>query len=176
MTAAHVGGQLGERRSVDFGGRSVPGKWVKVGAFEQTDISILELDDVVLPNGFRSLRPLRLCDKPVRVGQSVLVVSPGNVSPARMLHVVYNGTVQNVSKYSLLVGDPETTGNSGSGVFDANERCLLGIVSAKITAHFQFVRNGETSTESKVIGKYFVPASEIRTFLNSLPTLQKLLR
>ena len=85
ITASHVGGKLGEKRSVGLGGQSISGKWVKVGVFEDTDISIMELDDVVLPNGIRSLQPIRLCSKPSKVDQPVLVVAPGNVSPARIV-------------------------------------------------------------------------------------------
>jgi hypothetical protein len=32
-----------------------------------------------------------------------------------------------------VISDVATTGNSGSGVFDAGQKCLLGIMSRKIT-------------------------------------------
>jgi hypothetical protein len=35
-------------------------------------------------------------------------------------------------KFSTLISDVATTGNSGSGVFDAGNKCLLGIMSRKI--------------------------------------------
>jgi hypothetical protein len=37
------------------------------------------------------------------------------------------------SKFSTLIDDVATTGNSGSGAFDPNRKCLLGIVSWKFT-------------------------------------------
>ena len=41
----------------------------------------------------------------------------------------------NVQKrFSTVISDVATTGNSGSGVFDAGQKCLLGIMSRKITA------------------------------------------
>ena len=61
------------------------------------------------------------------------------------------------AKFSTLIGDVATTGNSGSGVFDLAHRCLLGIISGKFTSH---------ATEGdKEIAKYFVPAAAIRDFM-----------
>jgi len=61
------------------------------------------------------------------------------------------------NKFSTLIGDVATTGNSGSGVFDPNRKCLLGIMSQKITSHMP---EGD-----KDIAKYFVPAAAIRDFI-----------
>ena len=57
------------------------------------------------------------------------------------------------TKFRTLIGDVASTGNSGSGVFDPNRKCLLGIMSRK------FMVGG------KYVAKYFVPASEIREFI-----------
>jgi hypothetical protein len=64
-------------------------------------------------------------------------------------------------RFSTVISDVATTGNSGSGVFDAGQKCLLGIMSRKI-----FVRADEKS-EPKDIAKYFVPASTIRAFIQT---------
>src|SRR5262249_37697262 len=68
----------------------------------------------------------------------------------------------NPSSISTVISDVATTGNSGSGVFDAGQKCLLGIMSRKI-----FVRpgSGDKESEQKDIAKYFVPASTIRAFI-----------
>jgi hypothetical protein len=58
-----------------------------------------------------------------------------------------------------LISDVATTGNSGAGVFDAGSRCLLGIISRKISVRLNGV------DEQKDIAKYFVPASAIRAFI-----------
>jgi hypothetical protein len=58
-----------------------------------------------------------------------------------------------------VISDVATTGNSGSGVFDAGQKCLLGIISRKISAR----ADGES--EPKDIAKYFVPASTIAKFI-----------
>jgi len=58
-----------------------------------------------------------------------------------------------------VISDVATTGNSGSGVFDAGQKCLLGIMSRKI-----FTR-ADAESEPKDIAKYFVPASTIGKFI-----------
>ena len=57
------------------------------------------------------------------------------------------------TKFTTLIADVATTGNSGSGVFDPNRRCLHGIMSQKIMAG------------GKDVAKYFVPAADIRKFM-----------
>jgi hypothetical protein len=174
ITASHVGGKLGEKRSVGLGGQSISGKWIKVGTFEDTDVSIMELDDVILPNGIRQLRPIRLCSKPLKANQPVLVVAPGNVAPARIVSPdeMFKGDPRQ-RKFSSLISDPETTGNSGSGVFDATQRCLLGIISRNISINYTDLKGDKIS---KRIGKYFVPAAEIRAFSKPISLLNEFFR
>jgi hypothetical protein len=59
------------------------------------------------------------------------------------------------TKFTTLIADVATTGNSGSGVFDPNRRCLHGIMSQKIMAG------------GKDVAKYFVPAADIRKFIQA---------
>jgi hypothetical protein len=61
------------------------------------------------------------------------------------------------TKFSTLIRDVATTGNSGSGIFDPNRKCLLGIISAKLISH--------TTEGDKDIAKYFVPTVAIRDFM-----------
>jgi len=174
ITAAHVGGHLGERRNVTLAGQSIGGKWIKVGTFEETDISIMELDDVLLPDGLRALRPLNLCANLARPDEAVLVVAPGTVAPARVAEPAKLAHQDDplFQRFSTVIDNPETTGNSGSGVFDAGRKCLLGIVSRKLSATFLISRDGEQSRETHLLGKYFVPASEIRQFVRTIPALK----
>ena len=62
-----------------------------------------------------------------------------------------------------VIRDVATTGNSGSGVFDANKKCLLGIMSRKISQQWTRKDNGKKETVD--IAKYFVPASVIASFI-----------
>jgi hypothetical protein len=48
-------------------------------------------------------------------------------------------------------------------VFDAGQKCLLGIMSRKI-----YVRSADAESDQKDIAKYFVPASTIRALPVSL--------
>src|SRR5439155_25441979 len=68
-----------------------------------------------------------------------------------------------VRKFSTAIADVARTGNSGSGVFDAQRRCLLGIMSRKISQSRTRPDTGNSETHD--IAKYFVPASEIAGFL-----------
>ena len=61
-----------------------------------------------------------------------------------------------------MIGDVATTGNSGSGVFDAGRKWLLGIISQKISVR---ANSADPASEEKNIAKYFVPASTIRAFI-----------
>ena len=61
------------------------------------------------------------------------------------------------TRFSTLIRDVATTGDSGSGVFDPNRKCLLGIISGKLAFH--------TTEGEKDIAKYFAPAAAIRDFM-----------
>jgi hypothetical protein len=73
-------------------------------------------------------------------------------------HVAVVAAAEYQKRFSTVISDVATTGNSGSGVFDAGQKCLLGIVSLKI---YQTPRSGAPENEHKDIAKYFVPASII---------------
>jgi len=62
-------------------------------------------------------------------------------------------------RFSTVIADVASTGNSGSGVFDAAQRCLLGIMSRKLQVR------PSANEEPKDIAKYFVPAQAIRNFI-----------
>jgi hypothetical protein len=66
-------------------------------------------------------------------------------------------------RFNTVISDVARTGNSGSGVFDAQKKCLLGIMSRKITQIR--TRKDTGSKESYDIAKYFVPASRIADFM-----------
>jgi hypothetical protein len=68
-----------------------------------------------------------------------------------------------VRKFNTVIGDVAKTGNSGSGVFDLHRRCLLGIMSRKISQTRKDAITGKTETRD--IAKYFVPASIIADFI-----------
>jgi hypothetical protein len=68
----------------------------------------------------------------------------------------------NARKFNTVISDVAQTGNSGSGVFDAEKKCLLGIMSRKIS-EYRTLSTGKR--ELYDIAKYFVPASVIAQFI-----------
>jgi hypothetical protein len=66
-------------------------------------------------------------------------------------------------KFNTVISDVAQTGNSGSGVFDAEKKCLLGIMSRKISDYRTDRSTGKR--ELYDIAKYFVPASVIGQFI-----------
>ncbi len=69
-------------------------------------------------------------------------------------------------RFPTAIADVATTGNSGSGVFDAANLCLLGIISRKISVVQRTTRLGAPVAETtRDIAKYFVPASVIKAFI-----------
>jgi hypothetical protein len=62
-------------------------------------------------------------------------------------------------RFSTVISDMATTGNSGSGVFDAASKCLLGIMSRKIMV------KRDANSEYTDLAKYFVPAETIVAFM-----------
>jgi len=110
------------------------------------------------------MRRVTLCKEPPDIGANVVVVSPEKTERSRIISPQaiaphYRG------HFGTLISEPH---GSGSGVFDADKKCLLGIMSAAVTrnsfpgaavAPFSF----QTTWDGRV--GYFVPASTIADFL-----------
>jgi hypothetical protein len=113
----------------------LPAKVLKQRSLEDVDLSLLLVDQKKLPP---------------------IVVDAGHVSWSHIVSPqVLLFTLRN--KFPSLIGDVATTGNSGSGVFAPNRKCLVGIMSRKFTSQMP---EGDRDT-----AKYFVPAAAIREFL-----------
>ena len=161
ITAAHVAGRAWMTRpKVVIEGQEYPTGVIKEGSFEGTDLTLLSIDENLLPIRLR-LRKSTLCKDPPWPGEQVVSVIPGRtvrstvLSPERLPI----GT----RRFNTVIADVAQTGNSGSGVFDAQTRCLLGIMSRKISQSRNRADTGKSETYD--IAKYFVPASEIASFL-----------
>ena len=160
ITAAHVVGHAWwTRPKVSIGGQEYPSRVVKEGSFEGTDLTLLSVEENLLPVRL-ALRRNKLCTAPPWPGESVVTVVPEGTARSRVL--APEKLPIDVRKFSTVIADVAQTGNSGSGVFDANRRCLLGIMSRKISQTKKWA-NGKTVTYD--IAKYFVPASTIREFV-----------
>jgi Trypsin-like peptidase domain len=133
----------------------LPAKVLKQGSSEDVDLSLLLVDEEKLLTSIRLPR-MQLCEAPPWPGDPVIVVDARHATKSHIVSPrVLPFTLR--TKFSALIGDVATTGDSGSGVFDPNRKCLLGIISTKFTSH--------TTESDKDVAKYFVPAVAIRDFM-----------
>lgn len=163
LTAAHVAGRTWfTRPKVTIAGKEYPTRVVKEGQLEATDLTLLAVDENLLPMRLR-LRHIHLCDAPPRPGQDVVTVVPEAVVRSRV--IAPERLPAGAGRFTTAIVDVGKTGNSGSGVFDLKQRCLLGIMSRKIS---QKRTNLVTRKEETYdVAKYFVPAAEIAAFVPS---------
>jgi hypothetical protein len=161
ITAAHVAGRAWMTRpKVVIAGQEYPTRVIKEGSFEGTDLTLMSIEESLLPMRLR-LRRNALCKEPPWPGQQVVTVVPEGVVRS---HIIAPQQLPlGARRFSTVIADVARTGNSGSGVFDAQHRCLLGIMSRKISQ--SRTRPDTGKTEARDIAKYFVPASEIAAFL-----------
>jgi len=157
ITAAHVVGLTRQTKpSVRIAGMDLPAHAIKEGSFERVDLTLLSIDERKLPI-YLQMRRMPLCENQPWPGEPVVVAIPeGTARSHVMLPALLPANVQ--KRFSTVIRDVATTGNSGSGVFDAGQKCLLGIMSRKITSK-------APESEERDIAKYFVPASAIRAFI-----------
>jgi hypothetical protein len=157
ITAAHVVGLTRQTKpSVRIAGMDLPAHAIKESNFEREDLTLLSIDEQKLPI-YLQMRRMPLCENQPWPGEPVIVAIPESTARSYvMLPALLPANVQ--KKFSTVIRDVATTGNSGSGVFDAGQKCLLGIMSRKITVR-------PNTPDEKDIAKYFVPASTIRAFI-----------
>ncbi len=161
ITAAHVVGSAADTNpSVRIAGMDLPAKAIKEGSVEGVDLTLLSIDEHKLPI-YLQMRRMPLCEKPPWAGEPVIVAVPEGTARSRIMSPqLLPPDVR--TKFPTVISDVATTGNSGSGVFDAGTKCLLGIMSRKISAR---PTSADEESEQKDIAKYFVPASVIRAFI-----------
>src|SRR6266545_491828 len=131
ITAAHVVGSAAHTNpSVRIAGMDLPAKAIKEGSVEGVDLTLLSIDTQKLPI-YLQMRRMPLCEKPPGAGEPVIVAIPEGTARSRIMSPQL--LPRDVRwKFSTVISDVATTGNSGSGVFDAGRKCLLGIMSRKI--------------------------------------------
>jgi Trypsin-like peptidase domain len=131
ITAAHLTAVDAEM-SVRIAGVVLPAKLLKQGSVDDVDLSLLLIDEEKLPATIELPR-MQLCEAPPWPGDPVIVVDASHATRSHIVAPqVLPFTLRN--KFSTLIGDVATTGNSGSGVFDPNRKCLLGIMSRKFVS------------------------------------------
>jgi hypothetical protein len=152
ITAAHLT-DANAAMSVRIAGKDLPATTLKQGVFEKVDLSLLSVDEKRLPEK-PAIPTAQLCEAAPWPGDRVVVIDSRTASQS---HIVSPQELPTALRhFSTLIADAATTGRSGSGVFDPDRKCLLGIMSRQITV--------QTSKGAKEL-KYFVPASDIREFI-----------
>ena len=163
LTVAHVVGSAARTKpSVRIAGMDLPAKAIKEGNFERVDLTLLSIDEQKLPI-YLQMRRMPLCEQNPWPGEPVIVAVPEGTARSHVMSPL-SLPVNVPRKFSTLIRDVATTENSGSGVFDAGNKCLLGIISRKLSVR---PNSEDAKSEEKDIAKYFVPASTIRTFIPS---------
>jgi hypothetical protein len=161
LTAAHVVDSAARTRpSVRIAGMDLPAKAIKEGNIERVDLTLLSIDEQKLPIYLR-MRRMPLCEKNPRPGEHVIVAVPEETARSYIMSPL-SLPFRVPRKLSTLISDVGATENSGSGVFDAGNKCLLGIISRKFSVR---LKSEDAESEEKDIAKYFVPASTIRAFI-----------
>ena len=149
ITAAHV--TSAERSGVRIDGLTVPTRLLKAGVFPQLDLSLFSMDQGKIPDSLRERR-MALCQEQPPVGAPVILAAPQGITRPSIASPMLIPPEYR-TKNSTLISEGSTDGKSGSGVFDAEKKCLLGILSLKFRI------------ANKDVASYFVPADTIRSFI-----------
>jgi len=165
LTAAHVVGLTGAwiGTEIEIAGKVLPAHVIKQGSFSDVDLALAAIDEQQLPVSLR-LRRMTICSRPPFPGEEVISVIPERIARS---HVIAPAALPKGldAKFRTAMVDTATTGASGSGVFDANRQCLLGIVSAMVRRSYTRVRPGKTTKGVLDVARYFVPAPVITKFI-----------
>jgi Trypsin-like peptidase domain len=161
LSVAHVvGGGIVDKPTVTIAGQKRIATVVKESPFEQLDLALLEFDETGLPVSVR-LRRIPLCQGKTWPGEEVISIS--SQGPVRSHILSPQALPPGAKRFSTVIRDVATTGNSGSAVFEAQRKCLLGIMSRKISQLRVQKDAGKKTTVD--IAKYFVPAATIAEFM-----------
>jgi hypothetical protein len=164
ITAAHVVGRWPyfTHPRVFIAGQDLPAKVVKEGSFETTDLALLSVDEAKLPVSLR-LRRNPLCSESPSIGTEVIDVVPEGTTRARIISPL-SIPAQLRKRFDTLIDSEK---GSGSGLFDAERKCLLGIMSAKVEKYHYQLENVRIRGYMDGFAGYFVSAAEITKFIPS---------
>jgi hypothetical protein len=164
LTPAHVSGlALWRWPRVNIAGKIYPTRALKDGHFHRMDLTLLSVDVNELPVSL-GLRRLPLCPGPSWPNEQVVIVTQENavrsfvVPPARLPSDLQ-------SEYRTAVRSVPGSGGSGSAVIDANKKCLVGMITRTIDGTETSEEDGRPIGQPVTVAKYFIPASEIASFL-----------
>jgi hypothetical protein len=163
ITAAHVAGHTWwTHPKVAIRGQEFPTTVVKEGSLEGTDVTLLSVAEDLLPVPLR-LRRTPLCTNFPVPGTDVVTVVPEGTARS---HIIAPELIpHDARRFNTAIADVATTGNSGSGVFDVQHKCLMGIMSRKISQTTTLSQGPGPRKQTRDVAKYFVPSTDIRDFI-----------
>jgi hypothetical protein len=164
ITAAHVVGHWSffTRPRVLIAGQDLPANVMKKGSFETTDLALLSVEQATLPMSLR-LRRNPLCNGSPTIGSEVINVIPEGTARARVISPLAIPAQLRKRFDTLIDGAKE----SGSGLFDAERKCLLGIMSGKVQKYHYQLENVRIRGYVDGFAGYFVSAAKIANFIPS---------
>jgi hypothetical protein len=162
ITAAHVVGHwpLFTHPRVLIAGQDLPATIVKEGSFETTDLALLSVGEAALPMSLR-LRRNPLCSGPPKIGSEVINVIPEGTTRARVIPPLSIPAQLRMTFDTLI----DSEKSSGSGLFDVERKCLLGIMSAKVEKYHYQLENVRIRGYADGYAGYFVSADKIAKFM-----------
>jgi Trypsin-like peptidase domain len=161
LTAAHlIPSSIGGSIEVNVAGATAPAITLRNGSAQHVDLALLSIDEANLPLSIR-LRRNPFCRAQPKVGMDALIVSSGESAAS---HVISPASIapELQSQYQTLIAMP---GASGSGLYDPEQKCLLGIMSAKMEKYSSVPHGGRSARIADGYAGYFVPVSVIIPFL-----------
>src|ERR1700682_2603293 len=164
ITAAHVVGHwpFFTHPRVLIAGQDLPAKVIKEGSFETTDLALLSVDEAKLSISLR-LRRNPVCNRSPSIGTEVIDVVPEGTTRARVISPL-SIIPQLRKRFDSLIDSVKA---SGSGLFDAERKCLLGIVSARVQKYHYQLENVRIRGYADGYAGYFVSAATIAKFIPS---------
>ena len=162
ITAAHVVGHWPSLTSphVKIAGQELPAKVIKEGSFDQVDLALLSVEEALLPISLR-LRRNPVCKEVPKIGMKVIDVAPEEIALSQIISPMLIAP-EFRGRFAFLITSPQ---QSGSGLFDAERKCLLGIMSAKVRKYSVRKRAAGIFATPNGYAGYFVPASDIANFI-----------
>jgi hypothetical protein len=164
ITAAHVVGHwpFFTHPRVLIAGQDLPAKVIKEGSFETTDLALLSVDETKLPIRLR-LRRNPLCIGSPSVGTEVVDVLPEGTIRARIISPL-SIIPQLRQRFDALIDSPK---DSGSGLFDLERKCLLGIISGMVQKFHYQLENVRIRGYMDGYAGFYVSAAKIAKFIPS---------
>ncbi len=110
------------------------------------------------------MRRLALCKGASFVGEQVVVATPESVVRSTVMSpaLLPRGAPPQLSTVVRYV---EGMGASGSPVFDARKKCLLGLITRQFKVAKAVAGAAKPGVKRKILARYFIPAAQIAAFI-----------